>query len=374
MIDIKAVSEALDKCWKDYEERAYFIEHYGNEDMESWLRREFCKNLAEVANAGMARTYLNPDAVREGVLEKAPGLSVKDTADGFLVEGGGDRLGVSRTRRQKVSIHSEKSQIGWDATFWIPDDVAALIVAIARFDALNEPRMEKYNKDKDEASRMLINEPLRESSERSLEWEKEWEEKRKEAERKEAQVQALLDACAAEILSSTGRPCKIERKKPRMSSHFYAYNITLSSGQQMVFRDYSKEIGAIKPAIVATVPAIEALLPFSATKLSYAEGAFGMRYTDGWRKYEHKVFVERFKGEDTLLYLEAKLSSSKAAALLSLTERSIRMNVFCPRTSRKAMSFSLKQIESREDADALVAATLHLYLVRRKHPADISFA
>lgn len=375
MIDLKAVSEALDKCWKEYEERAYFLEH---EDMESWLRQEFCKTLGAIAEAGMTRTYLNPDDVREAIQEKVPGLTVRDTADGFIVEGGGDQLGVIRTKKKKVSIHSVQSHIGWDASFWTPEDAAALIVAITRFEALNAPRMEKYRKakeKKEEERRKWVEAQMREISTKSTsDWEKEWEEERKEAERKKAQVQAQWDPFVEEISNAVGRPCTIERRKPFMSSHFFAYTITLNDGQQMVFRDYSRKPGNITPAIVATVPAIEALLPFAASKLSYAEGEYGMRYTDGWKKHKHKAFVEKFKDDETLLYLEQQLSSSKAAVLPTLTQRSIRINIFSPRLSNKALSFTLKKIGSREEADALVAATVHYYLVQRKHKSNFSFS
>lgn len=427
MIDDKTISRALDQCWKEYKDRFFYYQDTFDEGTIPWLRERFYDSLAREILPRETRFFIELDTIRKGILEKDPSLPIQDTKNGFIVEGQGDSFGVEEIRNRSISVHSKQYHRGWDATLWTQEDIAAFIIALAHFPELNAPRVEAYIKELQERDRRreiqrefweassklraavdaaiekgqdpsayresffaLKAEEYRklgdEYSEETLEgdWQEclnvakldvAWKEKQAKIDARKASIQKQRDDLADEISRETGLKCTIVRRRPMADTQFDAYIIELSSGQKVAFRDYAKKLGSLTQAIEAIAPILDRLTLYAGSKLTFgsAVGSNGlMSYTATQRKHSHEDFEKAFQNNDTMLYLEAQLSTSKAPALMEVKKRSIRLHCFFPRNSSCSLSFSLKSIGSHDDADALVLAIEKYSSARKKFECRIS--
>lgn len=427
MIDDNVISKVLDQCWEEYKDRSYLIQHDLNEEMESWLRKRFYSILAQEINHRETRYFLELDTIRKGIQEKDPSISIRDTKNGFVVECQDDSFVVEETKNRSISIHSQKHHSGWNATLWSYEDIAAFIIALAHFQELNAPHVEAYLKELQEQNRrqdiqlefqqasskirtaviiamengqdanvyredylaLKADEYQKLGDEFTVEtlendWQDclssarsqiAWKEKRAKIDARNASIQKQRDDLADEISRKTGLKCTIVRRRPMADTQFDAYIIELSSGQKVAFRDYAKKLGSLTQAIEAIAPILEGLTLYAGSKLTFgpAVGSNGlMSYTATQRKHSHEDFEKAFQNNDTMLYLEAQLSTSKAPALMEVKKRSIRLHCFFPRNSSDSLSFSLKSIGSHDDADALVLAIEKYSSARKKFECRIS--
>lgn len=103
-----------------------------------------------------------------------------------------------------------------------------------------------------------------------------------------------------------------------------------------------------------------------------ANGCNGpMNYSASQRKRIHDEFKKAFHNNDKMLYLESHLSATKVPVLMDIRSRSVRLHCFFPRTSSYSLSFSLKDIGSYEETDALVQDIKTYYDSRKKFACSI---
>ena len=426
MIDENVISKVLDQCWKEYKDRSYLIQHNLNEEMESWLRKRFYSILAQEINPRETRFFLELDTIRKGIQKKDPSLPIRDTKNGFVVECQDDSFVVEETKNRSISVHSQQTHYGWNATLWSYEDIAAFIVTLAHYLELNAPHMEAYLKELQERNRrqdiqfefLQASSNIRTAVRIAMEngqdtnvyrddylalkadeyrklgddftvetlendWQDclssaksqiAWKEKQAKIDARNASIQKQRDDLADEISRKTGLKCTIVRRRPRTDTHFDAYIIELSDGQKVAFPDSTKRLGCLTQAIEAIAPALDGLIPYAGSKFifSSAHRSNGpMSYTASQRKRFHDDFVRAFQNDDTMLYLESQLSASKAPVLMDVRKRSIRLHCYFPRSSSDSLSFSLKGIESYEEADALVQAIEKYYSARKKFDCTV---
>ena len=443
MIDDKLADKALHSAWKAFEKRHqggdsdsygstfhYSLEDYWvtamldgmEEDMES-VRKEFYEELARGIPRKESRTSVDVDGIADLIRKAAPSLVIGRTKDGITVEVPGDVFGVSVYKGYKVSVHSRKHHRGWDATMWEPDDIAAAIVTMGRFEELNAPMKEAYRVRCEERKRRAdiksafreANLDLRRSVYSALDGEmdtaalrdeyvsrrkalyadlgdpfddavleKDWKEfaddvadrlrmDREEEARKareEARERALDEH--AEALSRTlGRDCWIVRRSPYAQTHWDEYLVELSDGERVWFKDYTRTLGSLDAAIAAVIPALEELTGFATTLLKFGTCPSPLRYSAHERDRCRKVFLRKAGDEEDLLYLAERLQPAKLRTILRPTMRTVKLYCYYPHRDDGAVSFTLGGIGSKEDIDRLADAIGRFQAAMKKHRCNL---
>ena len=398
-------------------------------------RKLYYSELAERIPPRLSRTLFSVEDVAELIRKAAPGLTIRDTEEGIAVDVPGDSIGISVNKKYRVSVYSRDHHVSWNATMWESEDTAAAVVAMGRFEELSVPLKEGYRERIAERMRRAgiqdafgtwawgirpsvcsalkegadtgalrkaylerrksmyeeIGDPWDEATpekdwkafedgirdelatiRRMQKREKEYQKRQKvRQERKETQRQMRL-AYIEELARKLGRDCSLRRCAPSDRLHWDEYTVWLDGGQEVRFRDFTRQTGSIEKDIIALVPALEGLLPFAQSRFKIVSSFNpSTTYSPGNRTRYRKLFLEMAGDDEVMLHLDERMKVLKSHVMLIPGKRSVKLYCYHPKSDRDSLSFTLVKLSDKQDADLLVDAVRNFCSVMRKHPCNL---
>lgn len=446
MIDDTIVNEALCAAWEDFDESQWkdlfmfektLRESFERDTVESLLksidtvmettRQRFYMKLAERIPKESRKT-ISLDELARILHESDSSLIISDAKDGIKVTTPEDTFGITVKKGYKVSVHSIKNHIGWDATTWGQDDIVKAIIVMSHYDSLAIPIKEKYKKkweEKERRSSIVFNfreeiDGLRHSVYSELEGnrdveayrdsfvsyrkafyeslgdpfddvilEKDWREfvddiaSSLESDRKQAAMaearklreearEMAKEICSNEISCVLGRNCWIERRSPYGMRHWDEYLVELADGRVVWFKDYTRQLGSINKAIITLVPILEELALFASTKFTLGRcSSPQIEYSKSNRSYFGRMFLEMAGDNEIMIYLSEKFGALKAPVILWPAKRTVKLFCYYPGNTLSSLSFTLRRISSKEEVDQLVDAISSFHAAMKKYPCNL---
>ena len=451
MIDDSIVGEALRIAWEKTESSEWghldrngdYSHRYPHQATEESIDRYITGKLDEGAKSArklfyskltasipprVSRTLFGVELIAELIRKAAPGLTVRETGEGIAVDAPGGSIGISVNKRHRVSVYSRDLHVGWDATMWEPEDTAAAVAAMGRFEELSAPLKEGYRERIAERMRRAgiqeafniwtrsilarVRSALEEGADTGafrkeyLErrkamyeeigdpWdeatpEKDWKtfednvrvelawirsDKKREKTRRVRQDarQRAMDAHGEALARTLGRDCYLRRCSPSGSKHWDEYTVWLDGGQEVRFRDFTRRLGSIDEDIIALVPALEGLLPFAQSRFKIVNSYDpSTTYSSYNRTRYRKLFLEMAGDDEAMLHLAGRMKAMKSHVMLIPGKRSVRLYCYHPESDSLSLSFTLAKLSGKPDADLLADAVSRFCSVLRKHPCNL---
>ena len=411
MIDNTLINEALRAAWESTAPQAWT----DMESAEERARHMFFFRLSERIPAWDPHQAVGLEDIVDAIREAVPSIEIGRTKDGIVMDIPGDTIGVSVSGEGKVSFFSRKRHSGRDATTWAPEDLAKAVATLADFETLSGPYREEFREKVDEQKRRAQVERDFESEERAFlpsvysaladnqdtsvlrdeyirmrkdfyaklgdgcddrKLERDWvdfkeytqsilrNDRAREARENKARIKDKeLEICGTTLEEVLDRICAAYRCTPFHQEHWDEYLVVLVDGQRVAFKDYSRETGSINQAIIEIVPILEAILPFSSTKLTMnMRSPAGVVYNTSSRARYVRAFEKQYGDNAIMMALQAQLKATRRPILLVPGNRNVKLFCFFPHSAQRALlSFTLKRPGGMDQVDDLVSNVKLLY-------------